>query len=280
MSLAPLLLQVAAIFYGLVAAVGLVQLIRPMEASGERLVTVGLTIAVATHAIAIAVRTAALGSVPIAGMSDGLSLFGFFAALFALAIAWKSRIPQAPVFAGLLAAALVAAAAWVNAPQDLPERFRTAWLPIHIAFAFLGQAAFAVAAIVAGVYLIQESRLKAKKRRVTRGTGLQRLPALEVLDQVSLRLFQFGFPAMGIGLLCGVVYSKQSTGQYWNWNVLNTLGVMVWLLYAVLLYFRMTIGWRGRKAALLTMLSVIVTLVVLFALTFSGWGPHDVPGRT
>ena len=276
---APLLLQVSAVFYALVAVIGIIQLTKRLD-EGERLVLIALSVAVSAHAGVIVARTLALGTVPIAGLSDGLSLFGFFAALMALSIAWKSRIPQAAVFAGLLAAALVAVAAFVTAPESTPEKFRTVWLPIHIAFAFLGEAAFAVAGIVAVVYLVQENRLKAKKGFAPRrGTGLRKLPALAVLDQVTLRLFQIGFPLLGIGLASGAIYSKQSTGQYWNWNILNTTAVLVWLLYAVLLYFRMTIGWRGRKAALLTLMGVLTTLVTLFALSLSGWGPHGVPGQ-
>ena len=272
--MALLLLKVCVVFYALVAGVGLVQLIwsRPVS---DRTVLLGLVLSVGAHAVAIGLRAAELAAFPVLGLSDGLSFFGFVAALIAIRIGWKGSVPQAPVFASLLGAAVVAVAALVYAPGNGPERIQSPWLPVHIAFAFLGLAVFAVAAIVAGVYLVQDGRLR-QKRVSKSGTGARKLPALDVLDQTSLRLYQAGFPLMGIGLLCGAIYSEQSTGQYWNWNVLNTLGVLVWVMFATILYFRMTIGWRGRKAAFLTLTGVLATLGALFALSLSGWGPHGL----
>ena len=264
-----LLLQVCAVLYALVALFGLVQLVRPWS-GGHRAVLAALSLSLLAHAVAIGIRAGELSSFPIAGLSDGLSLLGFSAALVAVVISWNGRVPQVAVFTSLLAAVVVGVASVVYAPEDLPEKFRSTLLPVHIAFAFLGLAVFAVAGAVSVVFLMQESRLKRKVFDPKRS----KLPPLDVLDTVSVRLFQFGFPLLGIGLVLGAVYSKQSTGQYWNWNIINTLGVLVWLLYAVLLYFRLTIGWRGRKAALLTLGGVVTLLVALFVLGLLGTGPH------
>lgn len=272
--MALLLLKVSAVIYLLVAILGMVQLRWP-RLSGDRTVIVGLSVAVLAHGLAIGQHTVEVGTFPIATLADGLSLFGFLAALIAIGIAWRSGVPQAASFVAILVAAIVIVASMIEPFATGPERLRSPWLPVHIALAFLGEASFAVAGIVAFVYLIQERRLKQKRKKLQKiGTGLHKLPALEVLDNVSVRLIQLGFPMMTLGLVAGAIYSKQVSGHYWTWGLLNTVSLLVSVLYALLLHFRMTIGWRGRKAAVLTLVGVLATVVALVGLGLAGVGAH------
>ncbi len=274
--MALLLLKVCAVFYAVVAVVGFAQLKWP-RTSGDRMVLAGLGISVFAHALAIGGRTVELGSFPLTDLHDGLSLFGCLAAVFALGISWRG-VPQVTAFASLLVAVLVAIVISVE-PNVAPRHLQSPWLPIHIAFAFLGEAAFVVAGMVAVVFLIKERRLKTKKKRIPKvGTGLAKLPALEILDNLGIRLIQVGFPSMAIGLGAGAVYSKEVSGNYFNWGLLNTVAVLVWVLFALQLHFRLTIGWRGRKAAVLTLIGVVATLVALVGLTLAGMGPHGAGG--
>src|SRR5262245_65864708 len=107
--MALLLLKVCAVVYALIAVWGLVQLIWPRE-SGDRLILGGLTMAALGHVAAIVVRATEIGTFPMAGIHDGLSMFGLLAAIIAIVIAWKSGIPQVGPFAGILVAALVGVA--------------------------------------------------------------------------------------------------------------------------------------------------------------------------
>lgn len=275
--MALLLLEVAAVFYTVVAVLGLAQLKWPRE-NGDRMILVGLVVSVFTHALAVGGRTVELGTFPLTDLHDGLSFFGCIAAVFAIGIAWKGGVPQAASIAAVLVSVMVGTAIFVE-PHVAPEHLQSPWLPVHIAFAFMGEAAFAVAGMVSAIYLVQERRLKQKKKRLTKmGTGLHKLPALEILDNVGVRLIQLGFPSMAIGLGAGAVYSKEVTGHYFNWGLLNTVAVLVWVLFALLLHFRITIGWRGRKAAVLTLVGVGATLLALLGLSLAGVGPHGQGG--
>ncbi len=267
-----LLLKCCVVFYAVVAVIGLIQLKWP-RLSGDRAVFAGLALALTAHLLALILRTRELAVAGELTGRDGLSLFGFLAGVIALGIARKN-IPQAAAMAAVLITAIVGIAVWSASTDQVPVRLRSPWLPVHIATAVLGEASFAVAGLVAAVYLIQERRLKRKRKLAKTGTGLHKLPALELLDNVSVKLVLLGFPMMTVGLLAGAIYGKEVSGQYWTWGLLNTVSVAVWALFAVLLHFRLTIGWRGRKAALLTLVGVMATVLAMAGLALAGVGAH------
>lgn len=276
--MAVLLSEICAIIYAIVAITGALQLFWP-RVTGERVVLGGMAIAILAHALAIGGRAVQLEDAPVTNMNDALSVFAFLVAIVALLIAWRANVAQAVPLAALLAAGLVLIGIVRGPEGQIADDIKTHWLAVHIAFAFMGDAAFAIAGIVAAVFLVQERKLKSKKKKelVKVGTGVHSLPALEVLDKVSINLIQWGFPLMTLGLLSGAFYAKAVRGFYWSWDPLNTVSLMVWVLYAVLLHFRITIGWRGRKLAVLTVLGVIVTLIAFIGLGIAGGGAHG-PG--
>jgi len=275
---------VEAVFLGLAAAlytgsavIAAVMFARARDESA-RSVQIVFGVALIPHAIAVIVRAVELGSFPISSVHDGILAFSFGAALLAFAIAAKAKIPQVAPLAAPLLALLTVIASFVEPTQSVAEGLRSGWLMVHIALALLGDVAFALAGVVAILYLVQERRLKQKKLPTRSGTmkatGIHVLPPLDTLDRVSMRLIQFGFPLMTLGLISGSLYGKHVWGSYWTWDPRNTISLLVWVLYAVMIQARFMSGWRGRKAAILTVLGVVAILVAFVGLGLLGVGTH------
>jgi ABC-type uncharacterized transport system permease subunit len=144
--------------------------------------------------------------------------------------------------------------------ETLPEGLRTAWLPAHEAPAFLGYAAFALAACVSLVYLAQERQVKAK--RLSR---FRRMPSLETLDDLNYRCVAWGFALFTVGIVTGSLLAKAMWGTFWSWEPVQILSVLAWLLYALLLQTR-SAGWRGRRAATLTLFGFALLIVSFLSL--------------
>ncbi|HEY0467753.1 MAG TPA: cytochrome c biogenesis protein CcsA, partial [Polyangiaceae bacterium] len=134
-------------------------------------------------------------------------------------------------------------------------------LMFHIAANVLGIGLFLIAGAAGSVYLVQERRLRTKKR-VAAAMG-SHLPPLDALDTTTHRLLLAGFPLLTFGVVTGAVFSHQLTNLSGAESLRSLLGYATWLLLAAVLVLRKTAGFSGRKAAYGTIAGVVCMLLVL-----------------
>jgi len=134
-------------------------------------------------------------------------------------------------------------------PVPVPEIGRLG--QAHILLATLGVAVFAFAAVLAIVYLFQDRSLKRKQldRVVARGTPL------ETLDRLAHRCVSIGFPVFTLAIVTGAIWVAR-LGLLHGRGTLRPeylIAVGTWIAFAVLIIARVGAGWRGRRAAWLTL---------------------------
>lgn len=281
------LLQLSAIVYAIGSLIVVLHIMRPSETSAKR-VMMCMVSAVIFHALAVGGRMVELSAFPLADAHDALSVFGFLLLSISLVVAFRGGVPQVAWLAMPLVSLMVLVSSSLKSVAEAPESLKSVWLSAHIGMALLGDSAFVVAGITAAVYLLQERRIRQRKRKKEKGkkshrrasdgwaasTGMTQLPALEALDRVNVWLFKFGFPLMTFGIVSGMIYGKLTSGELWNWDTRNTVSAAVWVTYAAMLYARLIIGWRGRKAAWLTVCCVIAILMTFIGLGITGTTVH------
>lgn len=150
---------------------------------------------------------------------------------------------------------------------SVPQQVESVLLPLHIGVNVLGIVAFALAFAVAAAYLIQENLLRA--RRIS--GVFQRLPALDVLDSLGLRLVTIGFPLFTVGVITGSVWAARMGGL--SFSTGQGFAVLAWACFAVVLIARLASGWRGRRAAIGTMLGFLCAMAALL-----GYVLRDIGG--
>jgi cytochrome c-type biogenesis protein CcsB len=143
--------------------------------------------------------------------------------------------------------------------RPLPPMLQSYWLPVHAAFAFIGNAVFLAGFLVSLVYLFLEGGIKKRKMRDMSG----RFPSLETLDRINYKCVSYGFPLLTIGIVTGSLWAELAWGSYWNWDPKETWSLITWIMYAILIHNRLAIGWRGRKTAYM-MIAGFVSVVVTF----------------
>jgi ABC-type transport system involved in cytochrome c biogenesis permease subunit len=140
---------------------------------------------------------------------------------------------------------------------------------MHVTFSLLGTVAFAVAFIAGLMYLIQEHMLKSKHL-----DGLYRkLPALDFLDELNGKAISFGFPLLTLGIITGALFAEFARGSFLNWNAEQIGALGTWLFYLVVLLGRVTVGWRAKKAAYLTVVGFAGVVFTLVGVMLKGQHP-------
>ncbi len=213
------------------------------------------------HTLGLLLRFFEAGYTPVTSLHEALSFFGWCVAGLYLLLQLRYQLGSLGAFATPVATMLVLGALTVPGEiQPLPAALQSWWLPVHVMLLFVGDGAFAVAAAAGVMYLIQERQLKRKRL----GAWFRRLPSLEVLDELNYRCLTLGFPLLTMGIITGAIWAQQAWGTYWSWDPKETWSLITWFLYAALLHGRLTVGWRGRRAAIWAILgfaSVLFTFL-------------------
>lgn len=246
-------------------------LVKPREALGQAARWI-LTAGFAVHCIYTADRYFEAGHTPITNLHESLSFFGLSVVGIYLAFERKYRIFILGSFVTPLALLIqLASTGFPSAIVPLNPALKSKWLVVHTTLAFLSYAAFAVAFGAAIMYLIQQRFLKKKRL----GALYQKLPSLDVLDEINYRCLTFGFPLLTFAIISGAIWAETAWGTYWSWDPKETWSLITWFVYAALLHGRLTTGWRGKKAAILAIVGFFVLLFTFLGVNLFLPGLHS-----
>lgn len=133
------------------------------------------------------------------------------------------------------------------------------WLHAGLIWAAVG--AMVLAALSAGVYLVQSSQLKSKHP----GKIFLTLPSLDRLDRTHIQALTTGFLLFLAGILSGLLWAERKESLR---EVLKDprviLSFLTCALYGVVLAFRASALSRGQKIAAGTVLIFFLLLATLF----------------
>jgi ABC-type transport system involved in cytochrome c biogenesis permease subunit len=230
-----------------------------------RVATISTICGFSIHSLAI-ILDLAMGKKPIISSFASISFFVWVMLLIYLIIENKYRIEVFGSF--VLPVVFIASVLAELSPQDTERIFSSstgilvAVQTVHILCIFIGYASFAFAFSMAMMYLIQEHQLKSKHP----GALYFRLPSLDILERISNTCITVGFPLLTIAVISGIFWAGTTRASYWSWKPLEMWFMSTWVLYAILLQARHSVGWRGRRASYLAVFTFILSCLPLFGL--------------
>lgn len=198
-----------------------------------------------------------IGHIPVSNLYEVFVLFCLMTALMYLFYAERLNTQKMGAFVLLIISAAVTFLLWytfdrqAHEIQPLIPALQSWWMKIHVPANFVGYGAFAIAAM-----------LGIAERLAARGVLQDRLPKVDVLEEVMYRAIAIGFLFFTIATVLGAMWAADAWGGYWSWDPKETWALIVWLNYAAWLHVRLVKGWRG---AVLSWWAIIGLFVTTFA---------------
>lgn len=140
----------------------------------------------------------------------------------------------------------------------------TAWTSVHRVTSYTGAVAFAIAAAAGAMYVQVSARLR-RKQPVGNDLG-----SLERLEHLTMTAVTLGFALLTIGIVTGTI---ELIGQGRPTTVTKVaLAACVWVVYAIVLHAPINPVFRGRRAAVLSVVGFVLMIGALAAAQFSPGG--------
>lgn len=217
------------------------------------------------------------GHIPVSNLYEVFILFCIITGLLYLYYEGRYKNRSLGGFVLLVISAAVAFLLWYSFERDagkiapLVPALKSYWMKIHVPANFIGYGAFALAAMTSVVYLI---RARGEQRN-PQGFAATRLPALEMIDDITYKAIALGFAFFTIATILGAMWAAEAWGGYWSWDPKETWALIVWLNYAAWLHLRFSKGWRGAPMAWWAIVGLFITLFAFLGVNMFLSGLHS-----
>ncbi len=213
----------------------------------------------------LVVRFEFTGVWPLLNLYGSLSLFSDMSVALFIVFAFRYRLWFAGGFVLAIAAiALAYALTWNEGTLPAVPSLQSYWAKIHVPLVVSSYAAFMLAFVISGVYLIKFYAQRAVPRSdpgVGLGAWLDTIPALAQLDVLVYRVIAVGLPLLTLGIITGAWWAKEAWGAYWQWDPKETAALFSWIVYAIYMHLHTRNAFRGVYSA---WVSVIGFLSIVF----------------
>lgn len=263
---------------------------------------------VAAHLVSVVTRGVAADRVPWGNMYEYSSMVGLLVVAGYLVVERLAKVRSLGGFAlGAAVLAMAGATLVYVKPGPLVPALNSYWIRIHVVAAMTGSSLFILGFVFTALFLVQDRKERREAARVETqpapalaavgsGGGLPHdlaaspdepadranleprrgwLPAAAVLDRLAYRTIAFGFPIWTFAVIAGAIWAEQAWGRYWGWDPKEVWSFITWVVFAAYLHARATVGWRGRRAAVIAVVGFAALVFNLYAVNLVISGLHS-----
>ncbi len=216
------------------------------------------------HTVMFFARWHAAGRPPFASMYEALVLFSWSvcAVYYIFYFLYRAKVLLVPVLI-LSIAMLLGAVGADSSMKPLVPALQSKWMSVHVITYFLGYGALSVAFLLGVLYLFASGKRSATPEE------------LSYIDELSYKLIIFGFPFLTIGMTTGSAWADVAWGTYWGWDPKETCSLITWLVYVIYLHLRVLRGWKGSRAAWMSIIGFLSTLFTFIGVNYILPGLHS-----
>ncbi len=211
-----------------------------------KLATFFLTTGLMVQAIVIFLQWKLEGHVPLLSVGEAAFTWMFFFGLLYLYLEIRLKEQAFGVFiAGLILVFVFISNLFPVHHGPLRLFFQDKWVQVHIVTMLLSYTGLTIGFIASVMYLLLLQELHEKKLKYF----YSRLPALELLDKLSMESIYIGFIFLTIGILMALSLGSKYLTHAWYLDVKIISVFVTWIFYAIYLGARWFLNWHPRKCA-------------------------------
>ncbi|MBH32475.1 MAG: hypothetical protein CMD90_02375 [Gammaproteobacteria bacterium] len=128
----------------------------------------------------------------------------------------------------------------------------------HVVISLISYSIICLCATQAFFLKLQEGRLQ----RNNPSTIVSSLPPLETMDILLFKFLVFGVISLSISLLSGFLFLENIFSKLMIEK--TSLSLLAWIIFVYLLFGRLQYGWRGEKAANITLVGFAILFLAYF----------------
>ncbi len=138
----------------------------------------------------------------------------------------------------------------------------SAWVVVHVILALLAYGALTVALIAAILQIIEENRLKNKKRL---GEVFRKFPPLETLESLTYKAVSISFIFLSLVIVTGALRANMLPAWKQWWADPKILSAIVtWAVFGTYIGGRAFFGWRGKRAGVIVIAGFVIAIFTYF----------------
>ena len=188
------------------------------------------------------------------GFFNIISIIGWLVALIVLITSFFQPIQQ------LLLVLYPIAAITILLEQLFPnDRILEQSLPmglrIHILLSISAYSLLMIGALQALLLALQDKFIKSKQ--ISKIIDI--LPPLQIMEQLLIQIIVIGFFLLSLSLTTGIMFIDNIFEQHLIHK--TTLSILAWVIYAILLWGRWSLGWRGKRITRWILVGFIVLIL-------------------
>jgi cytochrome c-type biogenesis protein CcsB len=235
------------------------------------------------HAGSVLARGIAVERAPWGNMYEFSTAVSVVVVAAFLVLLWKYPVRWLGLFVTLpvLTTLGVAVTLLYTDSEQLVPALNSYWLWIHVASAIVSFGAFHIGALASILFLFRQKY----EGRIARGDKpgrfdekLARLPSAASLDKTAYRVNAIIFPLWTFAIVCGAIWAENAWGRYWGWDPKEVWSFITWVAYAAYLHSRATAGWKGTKAAVVSLIAFSCFLFNYYGVNIFVNGLHSYAG--
>ncbi len=206
------------------------------------------------HTAALVTRGIGAGRLPLTNQYEFATSFAWGICACYLIFLWKYKFRALGAFVMPVIFLIIGYAAMQSREvRELMPALRSNWLAIHVSSAIISYGAFGVSFAVSLMFLIRQ--------KLPAGSfAAQHIPEEKRLDLISYRAVSLGFLFLTFVMISGAIWAEHAWGSYWSWDPKETWSLITWIIYAIYLHLRISRGWKGKSAALFSVIGFICVI--------------------